>query len=106
MPSYSISNVSFSFQSAIHFNGHVVFPHFIFSSNEPNGVQIYRAALDGGELVQRIYTMDEGIELELAFHNTSAISLRIERLVLLHTEDLRLGDLPSTEWFVFRQGRM
>ncbi len=106
MPSYSISGISFSFQSAIHFNGHVVFPHFIFSSNEPNGVQIYRAALDGGELIQKIYAMDEGIELELAFHNTSAISLRVERLVLLHTEDLRLGDLPSTEWFFFRQGRM
>ena len=60
MPSYSISGISFSFQSAIHFNGHVVFPHFIFSSNEPNGVQIYRAALDGGELIQKIYAMDEG----------------------------------------------
>ena len=80
--------------------------HFSSPIKESRGIESRRAVLNTGELIQTLFPVKDGVELEVSFQNTSASPVHLDRFVLFRTDDLKLGTLPSTEWFFFRQGRM
>lgn len=106
MQHYNVSKAYFSFQSSLLLNGREFSPSFSSPLEEKEGVQTRRASFEGGELIQKLYPVDHGIELELTFRNNSESPFRIDRFTLFRTNDLRLGDMPSADWLFFRQGRM
>ncbi len=106
MQKYNISDVSFTFQSYLQLDGQEISPHFSSPIKESRGIESRRAVLNTGELIQTLFPVKDGVELEVSFQNTSASPVHLDRFVLFRTDDLKLGTLPSTEWFFFRQGRM
>ena len=47
----------------------------------------------------------EDIEVSLIIRNTGTEPLQLDEIILFHTEDPLLADVPSSDWYIYRQGR-
>ena len=72
MQKYNISDVSFTFQSYLQLDGQEISPHFSSPIKESRGIESRRAVLNTGELIQTLFPVKDGVELEVSFQNTSA----------------------------------
>ena len=47
----------------------------------------------------------DDLEVSLIIRNTGSEPLQLDEIILFHTEDSLLGDVPSSNWYIYRQGR-
>ena len=97
---------SCSFSAAVEINGSRQELLLGPLTDEAEDRQSRSASLSGAEAVQTLHFLPTGIEVCLTVRNTGDQPLHLGRMILLHTEDLALQDLPSENWFFYRQGRM
>lgn len=97
---------SCTFSAAVEINGDRRDLNFGPLTDQDANCQIRTAVLPGAEVTQLIRCLPNGVETSLRICNTGTESYHLGRLVLFHTEDLALQDLPSESWYFYRQGRM
>ncbi len=77
-----------------------------------NGTRYWPGAkgvFPGGRFIVHTQPVSGGspddLEVSLIIRNTGSEPLQLDEIILFHTEDSLLGDVPSSDWYIYRQGR-
>ena len=77
-----------------------------------NGTRYFPGAkctFPGGRFIVHTQPVPGGsaddLEVSLTVRNTGTEPFRVDEIILLHTEDPVLDGIPSSDWYIYRQGR-